>query len=61
MSTETQTKITRSEADKLVGTIRNGGKVIGITNRPTGTLPEANGVYLIISHRDRKASYERVG
>lgn len=61
MSTVEELKMTHAQANELVGTQRSGGKVIGVANRPPGSLPEANGVYLIISHPAKKASYERVG
>ncbi|MEO1615073.1 MAG: hypothetical protein AAFV88_04435 [Planctomycetota bacterium] len=53
-------KMTWEEAEGLLSQPRSGGKVIGVTNRPPQTLVE-DGVYLVISHPDKKSTYEKVG
>lgn len=61
MSTNTAKRpMTRTEAEELIGTERSGGKVIGVTNRPFAKHVE-DGIYLVISHQDKKSTYERVG
>lgn len=52
--------LTRAEAEELIGTERNGGKVIGVSEQHP-TRPGGDGVYLTIVHADKKATYERVG
>lgn len=49
--------MTREEALELIGTERNGKRVIGVDNRPP---KQRDGVWLVLAEDHQPVEYERV-